>query len=391
MTHLLLAAARSYQLHLLVLLLLTAAATNLHAAEQDASAGELQVAPEGEELAATDAPDGETEPLDETLANEIDHLDYLFTPGHIFPIFGTHPYITEGLPEGGKLPLPYGITAGVFSQSQNIQLTDFKINTVDVLGLPVGGIPEFYPLLQQLTDVKVHIPNDLVQKSIRADAWILPIVNVFAIWGEVEGDVSVDIEIPRQSLLGGGGLLGTLTTIPQVNIPLFDVHYYGEAFGLGYTVALGYKRFFITWTEVETETDLESDQGFTIQSQSHVLNPRTGWIFTPWLTAWVGGLHLEVTQVNVQSNGAHFIGDLDLVRDLPLVGDLLGDLVGDTLEAIPLVNNAADLDFEVSLQEEEKWNYLAGANITIGPHISIELEAGWGVREYWLAGLGFRF
>lgn len=330
------------------------------------------------------------EQLDESLADEINHLDYLFTPGHIFPLFGTHPYITRGLPEGGKLPLPYGVTAGVFSQSQNIQLTDFKINTVDVLGVPIGGIPEFFPLLQNLLNVKVHVPNDLVQKSIRADAWILPIVNVFAIFGKVEGDVSVDIEIPEQTLVSGG-LLGGLTTVPQITIPLFDVQYFGDAFGLGYTVAVGYKRFFVTWTEVDTETDLDSNQGFTIQSQSHVINPRTGWIFTPWLTTWVGGMHLEVTQVDVQSHGADFIGDLDLIRDLPVVGDLVGDLLSDTLQALPAVNEAANLDFEVVLEEEEKWNYLAGANITIGPHISIELEAGWGVREYWLAGFGFRF
>lgn len=341
------------------------------------------------EPAAAEA-EAEQEKLDESLADEINHLDYLFTPGHIFPLFGSHPYITRGLPEGGKLPLPYGVTAGVFSQTQNIQLTDFKINTVDVLGLPVGGIPEFFPLLQNLLNVKVDVPNNLVQKSIRADAWILPIVNVFAIFGKVEGDVSVDIEIPEQTLLGGG-LLGGLTTVPQINIPLFDVQYFGDAFGLGYTVAVGYKRFFVTWTEVDTETDLDSNQGFTIQSQSHVINPRTGWIFTPWLTAWVGGLHLEVTQVDVQSHGADFIGDLDLIRDLPVVGDLIGDLLSDTLQALPPVNEAANLDFEVVLEEEEKWNYLAGANITIGPHISIELEAGWGVREYWLAGLGFRF
>lgn len=330
------------------------------------------------------------EELDESLADDIDHLDYLFTPGHIFPLFGTHPYIAEGLPEGVKTPLPYGITPGIFSQTQDIQLVDFKINTVDVIGLPIGSIPDFYPLLKGLTDVKVHIPNNLVQKSVRVDAWLLPVLNVFALFGEVEGDVSVDIEIPEQSVLPGG-LLGAVTRIPKVEIPLFDVQYAGDAVGYGYTIAAGYKRFFVTWTEVDTETDLHSKQGFTIQSDSHVLNPRMGWIFKPWLTTWVGGLHLDVTRVAVQSHGAHFIGDLDLIQTLPVVGPVLGDLLGNTLEAIPAVNEAVNLDFEVTLVEEQPWNYLAGALINIGRHISIELETGWGVRQYWLAGVGFRF
>lgn len=332
--------------------------------------------------------------LDESLANEINHLDYLFTPGHIFPLFGSHPYIAEGLPEGVEPPLPFGITPGIFSQTQNIQLTDFKINTVDVLGQPIGGIPEFFPLLQDLTNVKVHIPNDMVQTSVRADAWILPILNVFAMYGDVEGDVSIDIEIPEQSLLPQGplsGLLGGLLTLPKVDIPLFDVHYYGEAVGFGYTVAIGYKRLFATWTEVDTTTDLESDQGFSIQSDSHVMNPRVGWIAAPWLTTWLGGLHLEVTHVAVQSSRADFVSELDLIQDLPVLGPALGNLLSNSLNTIPAANEAVGLDFEVSLEEEQPWNYLAGALINIGPHIAIEVETGWGVRDYWLAGLGLRF
>lgn len=343
---------------------------------------------------AEEAEPVEGELLDESLANDIDHLDYLFTPGHIFPLFGTHPYIAEGLPAGVKPPLPYGITPGIFSQTQQIQLTDFEINSIDVLGLPISGIPDFFPLLQGLTDVKVHIPNDLVQKSVRADAWLLPIFNVFVMYGEVEGDVSVDIEIPQQDLAAGtplSDLLGGLLTLPRIDIPLFDVHYYGDTVGMGYTVAIGYKRLFATWTEVDTETDLNSDQGFTIQSDSHVMNPRVGWIFTPWLTTWVGGLHLEVTRVAVQSHRADFLSELDLVRDLPVVGDIVGDLIGDTLTAVPTVNEAVTLDFEVTLTEEQPWNYLAGSLITLTPNINIELEVGWGVREYWLAGLGLRF
>jgi hypothetical protein len=334
------------------------------------------------------------EKLDESLANDIDHLDYLFTPGHIFPLFGSHPYIAEGLPEGVKPPLPYGITPGIFTQTQDIQLTDFQIHGVDALGVPLSGIPDFFPLLQGLTDVEVDIPNYLVQKSIRADAWLLPIFNVFVLYGEVEGDVSVDIKIPEQQLSSGNpltDLLGGLLTVPQVDIPLFDVQYYGKAVGLGYTVAIGYQRLFATWTEVKTETDLDSAQGFTIQSDSHVLNPRVGWIVSPWLTAWVGGLHLEVTRVAVQSNGADFLGELDLIRDLPVAGDLVGNLIGDTLNSVPVINEAVKLDFEVTLTEEQPWNYLAGSLITLTPNINIELEVGWGVREYWLAGLGLRF
>lgn len=332
--------------------------------------------------------------LDESLANEINHLDYLFTPGRIFPLFGTHPYIAEGLPYGVKPPLPFGITPGIFSQEQSIVLTDFKIHSVNAGGLSLDSIPDFFPLLQGLTDVHVSIPNNLVQTSVRADAWLLPIFNVFVLYGEVEGDVSVDIAIPEQSLVAGGplaGLLGGLTTLPRLDIPLFDVNYYGDATGLGYTVALGYQRFFMTWTKVRTETNLDSDQGFTIQSTSEVINPRAGWIWTPWLTTWVGGLRLDVTDVQVQSNGSDFLGNLDLIQDLPAVGAPLGDLVSNLFTAVPAVNEAVTLDFEVSLEEEQPWNYLAGALINVGSHIAIELEAGWGVREYWLAGLGFRF
>lgn len=336
----------------------------------------------------------ESEQLDESLANEIDHLDYLFTPGHVFPLFGSHPYIAEGLPDGVKPPLPFGITPGYFGQTQDITLSDFQIHSVDVVGLPVNSIPDFFPILQELTNVTANIPNELVQTSVRADVWLLPILNVFVLYGEVEGDVSVDIEIPEQSLLPSGplsNLLGGLLTLPRIDIPLFDVHYYGDAVGYGYTVAAGYKNFFATWTEVETETDLDSDQGFKIQSDSLVKNPRIGWIFNPRVTAWVGGLHLDVTHVAVQSTGADFLGDLDLIQSLPVIGGPLGDLLGNTLSSVPAVNGAVTLDFEVSLAEERPWNYLAGALITLSDHVNIELEYGFGVREYVVAGIGLRF
>ncbi|MDD9892963.1 MAG: hypothetical protein OXT49_05575 [Gammaproteobacteria bacterium] len=378
-------------LHPIWLALVCAFVISSTASAAEAEPNAVDQTPADEQAVAEDTPG---EKLDETLANEINHLDYLFTPGHVFPLFGTHPYIAEGLPPGVKPPLPYGLTPGIFVQTQDIQLTDFRINSVDVAGIPIDTIPEFFPLLAGLTNVEVDIPNELVQKSIRADAWLLPILNVFALYGEVEGDVSVDIKIPEQSLIPGGplaDLLGGVATIPQIDIPLFDVQYFGEAVGYGYTVALGYKRFFMTWTEVETTTDLDSDQGFTIQSDSIVLNPRAGWIWTPWLTTWVGGLHLEVTKVAVQSNGNDFLGDLDLLQNLPVVGGPVGDLLGNLLETVPVVNEAVALDFEVTLVEEQPWNYLAGALINVGPNIAIEFEAGWGVREYWLAGLGVRF
>jgi len=240
----------------------------------------------------------------------------------------------------GKLPLPIGIGATFYYQEQ-----DYSLNRVNSFTLPpipalAGLTPQAVNGLVQTADVE----NELVEVNLKCDAWLLPFLNVFGIFGYIDGETDVSIGVP---------MLGTL------DIP---IDYDGIVYGPGVTLVGGIDNVFASLTATYTWTDLDTS-GSSIESL--VVMPRLGYSLpdfgaTKGVQLWIGGMYLETEE---QHEGTKTVAAL----------------------------GPFPIDYDVELEQDEDWSYLIGAHIALTDRIGIEVEGGFGDRTSGTASVGMRF
>jgi hypothetical protein len=133
-----------------------------------------------------------------------------------------------------ELPLPWGVGFDFYTQDQ-----DYRIKTLefDYAGLV---IPDASVL---------RVTNEIQHLDIKADAWLFPFLNVFALLGQVQSDTIVDLSgIPSQGL-----------PFPLGKLPIDSD---GTVWGVGFTLVVGGPHWFssvtTTWTDVDLGGDFDS-------------------------------------------------------------------------------------------------------------------------------------
>lgn len=165
-----------------------------------------------------------------------------------------------------KLPKPYGVGVDLFTLNQ-----DYAIKSL-AFELPGASIGD--------TDL-IRVSNALNDIDLKADAWVLPFLNVFGVIGKVHARTTVD--------------LGAVS-IPNVPAGLFDqlvIRYSGEVYGGGATLAYGGEHWFASVTGTYARTSLSGD--FDSKVNSGTWQPRLGYVHGPW-AFWVGGMFLDVEE-----------------------------------------------------------------------------------------------
>lgn len=226
-----------------------------------------------------------------------------------------------------ELPLPWGVGIDFYTMDQ-----DYRIKSLDF---------QFPGLIIPDTSV-LKVTNDIQHFDFKADAWLFPFLNVYAILGHVQSDTVVDLSgVPQQGL-----------PIPLGKLPV-DTD--GTVWGVGFTLVAGGPGWFTSVSTTWTETDLGGD--FDSSAESLAVQPRFGFIRDAW-TAWVGGMYLDTEE---KHSGAIAIPGL------------------------------GSIPFNVVLETSDEWNTAAGISHSFSPKASLSFEYGFGDRSHTLLNWNYRF
>jgi hypothetical protein len=247
------------------------------------------------------------------------------TSGHVLPLF------QDKVPEAYRehVPLPYGVSFTYFRMDERLTLSDPS--------LVFNGQPIPKQLLQ--ADSVATLTNSY---SARFDAWILPFLNVYGTATRISGDAT---DIRAQ-------LVGFPPVIPE------RVSYSGTGYGVGLTVAFGYRAFFASY---DWNWNWQTAGVLSNTTVANVQGPRVGVQFTPW--GYQGIVYVGAMRQMIRGRQSGSI-------DLP---------------------GAGSLAFDLKAEPEHTWNPAVGAELGLTRQIRANLEAGFGGRKYLLLGAGYRF
>ena len=235
-----------------------------------------------------------------------------------------------------QLPRTWGIGVDYFDMNQPYQVDGL------VLDLP--------PLAALIPDPSVlPINNDIRHTDIKVDVWVAPFLNVFGIYGRIDGDTQINL-----------GVLG-LPLPPATNTLTID--YDGSVTGGGIVFAIGGDRWFASVTGTVIRTNLDGDFKSTIDATT--IQPRIGMRFGDHTEFWVGGYILDAEE---KHSGTI---DLDLGPFVPIPADNVG--------------------FAVDLSQEEDFNLSFGTHMMLSDAWEATIEVGAGDRRTVLGNITYRF
>jgi len=237
--------------------------------------------------------------------------------------------VAAGLPllsdqvDPDRLPLPYGVGLTVYAQQQEYE--------VDSLSFSIPGLV--------LDPSSLVIDNSITEVNLKLDLWLFPFMNVFAIFGDLDGSTTVDLR--------------------GANVPLpFDrlvINLDGRVLGAGMTLVYGGESWFTSLTGIYTETDLSGD--LDSKASAVVVSPRVG-LHGDRASFWVGAMYQAASESHQGTLGIPFFGEVD---------------------------------FAVDLKEKDQWNMLIGMHSRLTKHLTMVIEGGIGNRYNADLSLSYRF
>ena len=258
-----------------------------------------------------------------------------------------------------KLPRTWGVGIDYFAMDQPYSLDSLNIvDTVDAGGF---SVPIDLQAILVPDPSILPIENDIRHNDIKLDVWLLPFLNVFGIYGRIDGETQIDL-----------GVLG-LPLPPQTNT--LTVDYDGDVFGGGIVLAVGGERWFASVTGTFTDTNLSGD--FNSSVEATTVQPRVGLRFGDHTEFWIGGYILDAEE---KHSG---VIDLDLgllaTQPIPIGGGQTVFLDGQ------------DVAFDVDLSQGKDSNVSFGTHMMFNDAWEATIEIGTGSRATALANITYRF
>jgi hypothetical protein len=205
--------------------------------------------------------------------------------------------IRKGLPfmsemvrkQGIDLPLPYGISANYRAQELDLGFTYFSIADI-----PPEDLEEFFNPDESSASI------DVSSGSIRGDVYILPFWNVYGVLGKNKTDITVlakfnGVEYCVGVTLPDGRCLGQSIEIPEGVLPV-NLNFDYETYGLGTTLALGYRNFFGSLNFTYTRSFRVGGSGDG--TELFVFSPVVGYQFTDWRAQLLIGFEYQDYSAN---------------------------------------------------------------------------------------------
>lgn len=259
---------------------------------------------------------------------------------NFFPIYGKE--ISE---KGYDFPNPFGVNLIYINMKQGINVT--KLDASGIALIPV------FPI--NLKDIKIDVKDAKTTneiKVIKGDLWVFPFLNVYTLLGESKGITKAKIDL-------------SVKGFPKLSLKNcdFTLNYQGFTYGLGTTLAGGYKNIFALLDINFSRTDLNIIDGHV---DAFMVVPRIGYSFSvnsiP-VNIWVGAMYQEITQT------------------------LKGDISKVITPPFPIENGK----FEISEKSNEPWNKVVGMRVEFNKSFEVIGELGLGDRKSISIACGYRF
>ena len=234
------------------------------------------------------------------------------------PIWGK-----EARERGFDLPLPFGVGLTYTYMKQNM-----VVSNVEIAGKPLN--------------INIRDAETVTNTGVfRADAWLFPFLNVYALVGQTYG-------VTKPALVFSNG-----------EVLQSSVKYDRLSYGAGATLAAGYESFFATVDANWTTGPLFSSDGGQISDepiQSITATPRIGMLFSSGQggvgAVWVGAMYILATSE---------IREVIDLRQRPVLAALAG---------------SDSLNISARVSPRDKWNYLLGGNWQPDKRWSLTAEVG---------------
>jgi hypothetical protein len=245
----------------------------------------------------------------------------------------------EAIKRGIELPRTFGIGLVYYYLDRDIEVSDVRVGRN-------GATPRSVSDFAQLSSTsKVNNVN------IKADMWLLPFLNVYAIAGYLHNESTTTIDVTLPPILPNGSERRFTLEVPT------EIE--GTVGGVGMTLAGGYGPFMFA---VDVNAD-QADLGFDDKFKAVVTSIRAGWngqAGSRPLRVWLNSTYWDTF--------ATATGTVD-------------DPDGGTLE------------FEVDQGPEHAWTYGLGMSYSAKPWLELSLDAGSDFDGGWYVALVpvFRF
>lgn len=271
------------------------------------------------------------------------------------------PFLAQAvIDEGYDLPLPIGIGVVYADVKQDMMLDNLKV------GIQGGEIVPFEWVAFE--NAEAHSQSG----QVKVDAWVLPFLNIFGLFGRVDGDAPMDV------ILDGNGMLeqmeydctGPLDPIclllkdKTITLPI-KAPFSGYTYGVGANLAGGWKNWFVTIPGNISVADMPKTE---TEGVAITLTPRAGYVFN--MGRW-GNLALF-------GGGNWLSADLDVKGYVSLEDDSGADVLR--------------IDYEIDQVNTDAWNLVTGFNWDLNRHLSWALEYNGyiGSREAFVTSLTWR-
>ncbi len=280
------------------------------------------------------------------------------------PIWGK-----EAREQGYVLPLPFGISIIGLQQRQPFQVNNIGLAFKDTSSQLIDNVIKKTILATDLT-----VEDSTI--NARADVWLFPFLNIYALVGQTDAtsrlDLNINASIPDQplatcNLLGlnfeqtSGGLLGPKgNCLIEATTPIkLDIK--GDNIGAGMTIAGGYGDFFGMLDVNFTSSDLDIAEE---NAEVIVTSARIGWngaFGALGGSLWLGAMHQNVKQT----------------LNIPIPG---------------IANQPSGVKVIIEQEASSPVNYLLGGrlNFTEAWEMIIETNAGFADRQQFLMQISYR-
>ena len=248
------------------------------------------------------------------------------------PLFG------KGMAGDRNLPRAFGIGIDYFNMDQPYQIDSLSFVT-----------PPAFPLPPIANVNAIIVNNEIEHVDLKLDVWLLPFLNVFGVYGSIDGSTTVDLR--------------------NVGVPLppgFDIlriAYDGDVYGGGLVLAVGGDKWFASLTGTFTDTDLSG--AFNSSVEATAIQPRIGIRATENTEVWIGGYFIDAEESHSGT----------ILLDLGILGP-----------GAPI-----PIDFAVDLSQQEDFSFSLGIHTMFTEHWEATVEIGAGDRNIALANMTYRF
>lgn len=258
--------------------------------------------------------------------------------GQADPIFG------KDMAGDRNLPRAFGIGIDYFNMDQPYRIDSLSVACRDPLDAFCQGLlGSLAPVLGNTSSILVD--NEIEHVDLKFDVWLLPFLNVFAVYGSIDGQTKVDLR--------------------NVGVPLppelqvLNISYDGDVYGGGLVLAAGGDKWFASLTGTITDTDLSGS--FESSVEAVAIQPRIGIRATETTEVWLGGYFIDADEKHS--------GGITLNVGVPV-----------------------PINFAVDLSQEEDFNFSLGLHSMFSEHWEATVEiGGGGDRDTVLANLTYRF